>query len=62
MTAVYHVTATCWIPALDTSEKQYIYTFYDKVHTSEREVQNVSRQLRGSGVTGEIITIVVNEL
>ena len=55
----YHVKATCWIPAMDTPQKQYKYTIHDEICDSESEAMKISKELRESKVSGEIIDVFI---
>ncbi len=55
----FHLTATCWIPALDTPQKQYKYTIHNEFYDTETEALKVSEELRNSRVGGEFIDVVI---
>lgn len=58
----YRVIAECWIPALDTVERQHKYIFHNTVYNSEEEALKIAQDLRESGVTGEFITVTMTEV
>lgn len=58
----YQVIATCWIPALDTSEKQHKYTFHNEIYNTEEEAELIANDIMSDHITGEFIDVIIKHI
>ncbi len=58
----YRVIAHCWIPVLDTPQKQHRYQFHDQVYASLIEAEHQAEILLEDKITGEFISIQILEV